>query len=129
FNIETAAVCGPLTFQAEYTANVLRGASPALGAPAQGNLFFQGYYTEMLCFLTGESRTWNTKNFFFNRVKVLRPLKFWKHGDCDGDCDGVGCGAWELGVRYTYLDLSNKFVQAGRLDAITVGLNWYLNSN
>jgi phosphate-selective porin OprO/OprP len=125
YNIETAAVWGPVTFQSEYTANVLRGASPAAGLPAQGNLFFQGYYAEVMCFLTGESRTWNTKNFFFNRVNVLRPLK-WKR---DGDCDGYGCGAWEVGVRYTYLDVSNKFVQAGRLDSVTLGLNWYLNSN
>jgi phosphate-selective porin OprO/OprP len=124
YNLETAAVWGPLTFQAEYTANVLTGASPAAGAPAQGNLFFQGFYAEMMCFLTGESRTWNAKNFFFNRVNVLRPLRL-----KPSDCDGYGCGAWEVAVRYSYLDMSNKFVQAGRLDSVTLGLNWYLNSN
>jgi len=38
-----------------------------------------------------------------------------------------GAGArGRSGVRYSYLDLSNKFVQAGRLDAVTLGLNWYL---
>jgi phosphate-selective porin OprO/OprP len=127
YNIETAAVLGPVTFQAEYTANVLNGAAPAVGAPTQGNLFFQGFYAEVLCFLTGESRTWNAKNFFFNRVNVRRPLRFKRSCDCEGD--GPGCGAWEVGVRYSYLDVSNKFVQAGRLDSVTLGLNWYLNSN
>jgi phosphate-selective porin OprO/OprP len=41
----------------------------------------------------------------------------------------LGLGAWELAVRYTYLDLSNKAIRAGRLDAMTLGLNWYLNTN
>ena len=32
-------------------------------------------------------------------------------------------------MRYTYLDLSNKGQNFGRLDAVTIGLNWYLNAN
>ncbi len=130
FNLETAAVAGPWTFQAEYTANVIRGASVAATAttptgPPLGDLFFQGCYAEALVFLTGESRTWNTKNFFFNRVIPNRPLRL-SRGD---DGDGTGFGAWELAVRYSYLDVSNKAVQAGRLDSVTLGLNWYLNAN
>lgn len=129
YNVETAAVVGPFTFQAEYTANVLRNASQAATAttptgPPQGNLFFSGYYVEGLVFLTGESRTWNVKNAFFNRVQPLRPLRL-----KPSECDGYGFGAWELGVRYTYLDVSNKAIQAGRLDSVTLGLNWYLNAN
>ena len=124
YNLETAAVWGPVTFQAEYTANVVNGTAPAAGVPLT-NLFFQGGYAEVMCFLTGESRTWNTKQFYFNRVNVLRPLRL-KREDGDG---GHGFGAWELAARYTYLDVSNKFIQAGRLDAVTLGLNWYLNPN
>jgi phosphate-selective porin OprO/OprP len=123
FNLETAAVMGPFTFQAEYTANVLNGARIGTGPP-QGDLFFQGYYAEGLVFLTGESRTWNTKNFFFNRVKPRRPLRL-----KPSDCEGYGFGAWELGVRYTCIDLANKAVQAGRLDSVTLGLNWYLTDH
>jgi phosphate-selective porin OprO/OprP len=116
-------VWGPLTFQAEYTANVLNNASVPGGRP-QGDLFFQATYVEALCFLTGESRPWNQKNAFFGRVQPLRPLRFKPSAT-----DGIGFGAWELGVRYTYFDLANKAVQAGRLDSVTLGLNWYLNSN
>jgi phosphate-selective porin OprO and OprP len=129
FNIETAAVWGPLTFEAEYTANVVRGASVAAtlttpAGPPLGNLFFQGYYAEAVVFLTGESRTWNTKNFFFNRVTPKRPLRL-----KPTDCEGYGLGAWELAVRYSFVDLSNKAIQAERLDSVTLGLNWYLNAN
>jgi phosphate-selective porin OprO and OprP len=121
FNIETAAVYGPLTFQAEYTANVVNNAF--LGNNSGGNLYFGAAYVEGLVLLTGESRTFNPKVAFFNRVVPKRPLRL-----KPTDCEGYGFGAWELGVRYTYVDLSNKSVQTGRLDAVTLGLNWYLNT-
>jgi len=129
YNIETAAVWGPLTFQAEYTATMIHGARQAATAaapagPPQGTIFFQGYYAETMLFLTGESRTWNTNFFLFNRVNVLRPLKFKRDA-----CDGRGWGAWELACRYTYVDASNKAIQAGRIDSVTLGINWYLNTN
>ena len=49
YNLETAAVCGPWTFQAEYTAttihNVRQAATSTTPAgPPQGTIFFQGYY-------------------------------------------------------------------------------------
>ena len=130
FNLETAAVWGPLTVQSEYTANVIRSASAAATATApagrpQGDLFFQGVYAEAMLFLTGESRTWNPKTAVFNRVQPLRPLRL----KPSSDCDGYGYGAWELAARYSYIDLSNKAIQAGRLDSVTLGLNWYLNAN
>jgi phosphate-selective porin OprO/OprP len=74
-------------------------------------------------FLTGESRTWNPKLGAFNRVVPLRPLKL-KPGDGDR-----GFGAVEVGVRYSYLDLSDKLVRAGRLQSVTLGLNWYMNTS
>ncbi len=123
FNLETAAVWGPLTIQAEYTANVVNNAYVTPGKPL-GDLNFGAYYAEAMLFLTGESRTWNVKNAFFNRVNVLHPLRL-----KPTDCDGYGWGAWELAARYTYVDLSNKTIQSGRLDAVTLGLNWYLNNN
>jgi len=124
FNLETAAVWGPLTVQAEYTANVINGARVGTG-PNQGAVFFEGCYAEAMLFLTGESRTWNPKTAVLNRVQPLRPLRL----KPAPDCDGRGFGAWELAVRFTYLDLNNKAVRAGRLDSATLGLNWYLNAN
>jgi phosphate-selective porin OprO/OprP len=122
FNLETAAVYGPLTFQAEYTANVINNA--VVGTrPVGGDLYFGACYVEGLVLLTGESRTFNPKTAVFNRVVPKHPIRL-----KPSDCDGYGFGAWELGVRYSYVDLSNKAVQTGRLDSVTFGLNWYLNT-
>jgi phosphate-selective porin OprO/OprP len=60
-------------------------------------------------------------------VVPRKPLRFRRGGDGCGA--GPGFGAWEVGVRYSYIDLSNKAIRAGRLDALTVGLNWYMNAN
>lgn len=132
FNIETAAVYGSLTLQAEYTANVLHSVSVPLTAAGpvpsglpQGNVLFQGAYAEAMFLLTGESRTFNNKTMVMNRVVPNRPLRL-KPG---ADCDGYGCGAWELALRYTYVDLTDKAIAAGRLDSVTLGVNWYLNTS
>lgn len=132
FNLECAAVNGPLTFQAEYLNNQINNAQPPGFLAPLGTLMYQGYYVEGLCFLTGESRKWNQKFYIFDRVNPKRPLKFNKKdgSDCQS-CDDAasGYGAFEVGVRYTYLDLSSQGFYSARLDNVTVGLNWYLNPN
>jgi phosphate-selective porin OprO/OprP len=40
-----------------------------------------------------------------------------------------GLGAWEVGVRYSQVDLNDSIVSGGELDDITIGLNWHLNPN
>ena len=57
---------GPLTFQAEYAANVLNGAGVGTG-PA-GDLFFQGCYAVVLWLLTGERRGFNNRTYVPDRV-------------------------------------------------------------
>jgi phosphate-selective porin OprO/OprP len=38
-----------------------------------------------------------------------------------------GWGAFELGFRYSRLDLTDSDIKGGEQDDVTVGLNWYLN--
>ena len=117
YNLETAAVYGPLTIQAEYTQNMINDASVGTG-PNVGTLSYSGFYAEAMFFLTGESRTWDPKIGIFKRVIPLNNFAF-----------GQGTGAWEVAARYTYLDLNDKGINGGRLNDVTFGLNWYLNPN
>jgi phosphate-selective porin OprO/OprP len=125
FNLETAAVRGPVTLQAEYLANLINSAQVGAG-PNMGTARLQGAYVTGLVFLTGESRSWDTNTMTFKRVIPKRNFLVW-----DADC-GVcneGWGAWELGARYSYLDLDDKAVRGGHLNSVTLGLNWYWNPN
>lgn len=121
FNLESAFVSGPLTVVGEFQSNQLYGASSLEGVP-QGTVNYNGFYVSSLYFLTGETRTWNTRSYVFNRVIPKSNFLV------DKETRSVeGIGAWELGARYSYLDLNDKAIRGGRLQSMTLGLNWYLN--
>lgn len=128
------AAWGPVTFGAEYLCWSIHdayqtaypdasGRLPA-GARHLGDLFLSGYYVELLCFLTpGDHRGVNRVMPGYDRVTPVHDFR------CRRGFD-FSPGAWELGVRYDHVDLGNPgFSQPGRLDSLTVGLNWYLNPN
>jgi phosphate-selective porin OprO/OprP len=141
FNLEVASAWGPLTVTAEWSAANLGRAFTSTGnltippdplTPAKlaangltnrGSYFAQGYYVEVLYFLTGEFRPLRLNQPAYDRVNVEEKA-FWvlgPHGHL------FGRGAWELGLRYDYLDLSNHNINGGFAHAITAGVNWYLN--
>jgi phosphate-selective porin OprO and OprP len=102
------------------------GTLPA-GAASVGNLFFSGFYVEMLYFLTpGDYHPINRVIPGYDRVIPAHNFFYRRH---DSENHERGLGAWEVGVRYDHVDANSGLVQAGRLDSITVGLNWYLNPN
>jgi phosphate-selective porin OprO and OprP len=63
------------------------------------------------------SRVYNTAGGFFRAVSPKRSV-----------FDG-GPGAWELVLRYSYIDLKSQKVQGGTLARFTPMVNWHLSNN
>ncbi len=129
--LELAGVAGPWSLQAEYfgvwvdDAVSLGGITqPAAGTPL-GTTYFQSGYVEVLYFLTGEHRAYNRKIATFDRV--VPHENFFLVRTPNGTC--AGWGAWQVGVRGQWADLNDSGVQGGQLQAVTLGLNWFLNPN
>jgi phosphate-selective porin OprO/OprP len=119
---EYAMVLGPFTLQAEWAGQFLTNATPT-GGKDQGTVFYHGGYVEALYFLTGEHQDYIRREGVFGRVVPRNNLHWKKHDDYQA------CGAWQLGARFSYLDLDDKAIQGGRIYDWTVGLNWYWNPN
>ncbi|MFP4355052.1 MAG: OprO/OprP family phosphate-selective porin [Phycisphaerae bacterium] len=117
FGAEAAMVWGPFSLQGEFL-----GASVESTAPGVDDICLTGAYVQASYFLTGEYRPY--KNGTFSRVKPK------KNFSPDG-----GTGAVELAARYSYLDMTDGNFntiaggRAGQVDAMTIGVNWYLNPN
>ena len=86
-----------------------------------GTLFYQGTYVELLYFLTGESQRYDRREATFGHVIPRRNFNIWS-----GE---PGWGAWQVGIRYSYLDLQDKGVNGATLHDTVLGLNWFLNPN
>ncbi|MGV8075370.1 MAG: OprO/OprP family phosphate-selective porin [Syntrophobacteraceae bacterium] len=114
---ETAIVLGPFSFQGEYIHSFLN--LNADDADLIDDPDFYGFYVSAGYFITGESRPYNKGEGIFGRVKPLvnfHPTK-------------GGCGAWEVALRYSYLNLNSGDIHGGREKDLTAGVNWYLNPN
>ncbi len=119
---ELAAVYGPWTLQAEWTGQFLTDAVASSGQN-QGTVFYNGGYAQVLYFLTGEYQTYNKAVGAFGRVTPNND-----YHQLSGD-SVHGYGAWQLGLRFSYLDLNNKAIQGGTVYDMTLGLNWFLTAN
>jgi phosphate-selective porin OprO/OprP len=125
-NLESANVFGPLTVVAEYNFHWSQDAFLP-GQPSVGTLFYSGGYVEVLYFLTGENNTYIRESGLFDRV-VPRKNAYWVQGQ-RGAPNEWGWGAWQVGIRYNYLNLNDKGIDGGALNDITLGLNWFINPN
>ena len=131
---------GPWSFQSEYFGSWLynartTGAGPLVTNGYQprpgtnvGTVYYQGGYAEVLYFLTGESRTYSKIEYRFDRP-VPHNNFYAIRGGGSGRRLSVSEGAWQIGVRYNYLCLSDGEVNGGVLNGMTLGLNWLLNPN
>jgi len=105
--LEAATTVGAFAAQAEYIrASVSRNVA--------NDLDFDGWYAQTSYFLTGESRRYKNGSF----VGVV-PNSTVGEG---------GVGAWELGLRYSTIDLMDQDVNGGEADSVTLGVNWYPTS-
>jgi phosphate-selective porin OprO/OprP len=121
FGPEFAAVLGSLTLQAEWAAQFLTNASR--NNQSLGTVFYQGGYVEALYFLSGEVQEYLRREGVFGRVEPINNYRVRK-----GE-PRVGSGAWQIGARFSYLDLNNSGGQGGQVYDWTFGLNWLLNPN
>jgi phosphate-selective porin OprO/OprP len=113
---ELAWVHGPFSLQGEYKQIWI---DQVLTPTTNQTNTARGTYAQASYFLTGENRAYKTKAGYFGRVTPDRSFNP-KKGDW---------GAWELGVRYSWLDMNDKALAGGEQWDISAGLNWYLYSN
>ena len=103
---EFAYINNALSVQAEYLQTTVSGINETE---------LSSYYGQISYFLTGERRTYKNSLSGFGSVKPNN-----NYGE-------NGWGAIELAVRLSSMDLTTA--NAGTLEDITVGINWYLNPN
>jgi phosphate-selective porin OprO and OprP len=112
-NPEIAFVWGPLSLQGEYFWTQLD--SSEADDPS-----FQGAYLYGSWFITGEYRPYSTSSGTFGRVKPINNFSPTAKG---------GPGAWELGARWSWLDLNDEEIRGGEENNFTFAVNWYWNPN
>jgi phosphate-selective porin OprO/OprP len=97
--LELAGARGPATFRSEfYRAEWI--------LPERENPLFRGWYVEASRFLTGEMAHYRDGKFIRPNIKTDR-------------------GAWEVALRYSSIDLNDRFVTGGTEKNLSLGLNWY----
>jgi phosphate-selective porin OprO and OprP len=126
YNFEVAGGVNNLFLQGEYFHYVVE---------RQGltTVNFDGAYAEASYTLTGESRKYIPSAGAYSGIIPDQPFSLSQRT----------FGAWEIAARYSYTNLDDLFtsgkvisaasqpsaVDGGRLGNVTVGLNWYVNSN
>ncbi|HKY69665.1 MAG TPA: porin [Gammaproteobacteria bacterium] len=102
---EAGGLFGHLLLQAEYLHTFLtRDDLP--------HAQFHGWYAQGAYVLTGEMREYKAKDGKFGAVKP----RCWY-------------GAWEVGARFSTVNLNDKDILGGKEHNTTLGLNWFFNKN
>jgi phosphate-selective porin OprO and OprP len=99
------------------------------------NYVFNGGNIQAKYTLTGENRAYEKKTGTLNRY-YFGDRGPYENAFLVRDADGNLCsgrGAWEIACRYSYLNLNAgsgaAFVNGGIMNGLSLGLNWYLNTN
>jgi len=101
--VEAAGIMGPLLVQGQYYRASINQFNTALAKVKPS-----AWYAQVGYILTGEMRSYNAA-----KGVLVRPTP------------EAACGAWEVGLRYSYLGLNDKNVQGGSQHDTTFGLTWF----
>jgi len=107
YQLEASWRKGPYWFAAEYVSN-------DVDAPALGDPHFSGYHLTASWILSGEMRTYNRRAGILGPVPVAKTV------------NQSGWGAWEVGVRWSDIDLTDGLIDGGEMDILSLGLSWWL---
>lgn len=117
--LEAMFNAGPLQVVGEYQTNWMQRDDATPGDDP--DLFFHGGYVFVAYMLTGEHVPYDRRQGVIGRVKPFRNFSLFRHRY------GSGWGAWQVALRYSFLDLSDEDIRGGIADNLTFGLVWYLN--
>lgn len=83
---------------------------------ANEDVAFNGGYVYLAWFLTGEYMPWSRKRGILGRPTPNAELG-----------QGGANGAWQVALRWSFADFSDRDVLGGEAQSLTLGLNWYWN--
>ena len=106
-NFEASWRKGPLWVNAEWV-------DVAVDSPTSGDLDFSGYHASATWALTGEMRAYNRKSGILGQLPVAKSV------------NQGGWGAFEVGMRYSTIDLTDGPVDGGEMDIWSLGIKWKL---
>ena len=114
YNVEIAANAGQIQFQSEIFYS-------DIDQFAGGKLNPWSMYAQVAYRLTGEHNRYNRKLGIFEGIKPNE--NFWMVPG------STGMGAWEVAMRYGYLDFDDTTLASGSFQTLSLGLNWYWTEN
>jgi phosphate-selective porin OprO/OprP len=121
--LESILNVGPLQVVGEYQTSwvqrddVTRDTGP--------DVYFHGGYVYIAYMLTGEHVPYKRTSGTIDRVRPFE--NFFLVDTCHDGC-AAGWGAWQVALRYSYLDLTDNDIFGGVEHNTTLGLVWYLNA-
>ncbi len=112
YSLEASLRSGPFWLHSEY----LR---MDIDADADGDSTVDGYHLTASWVLTGEVRPYNWRTGLFRGIPIAATV------------NQNGWGAWEIGTRFSLLDMSEapgpEGYDAGEMGIWSLGLNWWLS--
>ena len=112
---EVAYYTGPFTMYGEYIQSEEERKGLGTGGRDLPDLFGRGWYVTTTYMLTGETKVPGQTVVPNRWATPVGPERGW--------------GAWELAARFAQLDFRARDITGNRVDALTLGLNWYLTPN